>query len=118
MQLTSYSSTPPELPTALAWKPILSLPTKLFEYTADPWKADVVVNADCPHLPKQSSNKYDIYDDSSDSLDLDVVECKAPMSLISNDPTFRQKHLVVPDGSDGSDGTSYPLTKNYTLPVA
>jgi len=37
---------------------------------------------------------------------------------ISNDPSFRQKHPGVPDGSDGSDGTSYPLTENHTLPVA
>jgi len=37
---------------------------------------------------------------------------------ISNDPSFRQKLPGVPDGSDGSDGTSYPLTENYTLPVA
>jgi len=39
-------------------------------------------------------------------------------SFISNDPSFRQKHRRVPDGSDGSDGTSYPLRENYTLPVA
>jgi hypothetical protein len=38
-------------------------------------------------------------------------------SFISNNSSFRQKHLGVPDGSDGSDGTSYPLTENYTLPV-
>jgi len=38
--------------------------------------------------------------------------------LISNDPRFRRKHPCVPDGSDGSDGTWYPLTENYTLPVA
>jgi len=37
---------------------------------------------------------------------------------ISNNPSFRLKHPGVPDGSDGSDGTSYPLTENYTLPVA
>jgi len=37
---------------------------------------------------------------------------------ISNNSKFRQKHTGVPDGSDGSDGTSYPLTENYTLPVA
>jgi len=37
---------------------------------------------------------------------------------ISNEPNFRLKHLGVPDGSDGSDGTSYALTENYTLPVA
>ena len=37
---------------------------------------------------------------------------------ISNNSSFRQKHPGVADGSDGSDGTSYPLTENYTLPVA
>jgi len=39
-------------------------------------------------------------------------------TCISNNPSFRLKHPGVPDGSDGSDGTSYPLTENYTLPVA
>ena len=39
-------------------------------------------------------------------------------SFISNNPSFCLKHPGVPDGSDGSDGTSYPLTENYTLPVA
>jgi hypothetical protein len=38
--------------------------------------------------------------------------------IISNNPSFRLKHPGVPDGSDGSDGTSYPLTENYTLPIA
>ena len=37
---------------------------------------------------------------------------------ISNDPNFHLKHPGVPDGSDGSDGTSYALTENYTLHVA
>jgi len=37
---------------------------------------------------------------------------------ISNDPNYRPKHPGVPDGCDGSDGTSYALTGNYTLPVA
>jgi len=37
---------------------------------------------------------------------------------ISNNPSFRLKHPGVPDGSDGSDGTSNPLTENHTLPVA
>jgi len=37
---------------------------------------------------------------------------------ISNDPNFRLKHPGVLDGSDGSDGTSYALTENYTLPIA
>jgi len=38
--------------------------------------------------------------------------------IISNNSNLRQKHQGVPDGSDGSDRTSYPLTENYTLPVA
>jgi len=37
---------------------------------------------------------------------------------ISNDPNFRLKHTGVPDGTDGSDGISYTLTENCTLPVA
>jgi len=41
-----------------------------------------------------------------------------PIESISNNPGFRLKHPGVPDSSDGSDGTSYPLTENYTLPVA
>ena len=39
-------------------------------------------------------------------------------NLISNNPSFRLKHPGVPDGSDSSDGTSYPLMENYTLPIA
>jgi len=39
-------------------------------------------------------------------------------TTISNDPNFRLKHPGVPDSSDGSDGTSYALTENYTPPVA
>jgi len=38
--------------------------------------------------------------------------------LIIKNPSFRLKHPGVPDGSDGSDGTSCTLTENYTLPVA
>jgi hypothetical protein len=37
---------------------------------------------------------------------------------ISNNPSFRLKHPGVLDGSDGSDRTLYPLTENYTLPIA
>jgi len=36
---------------------------------------------------------------------------------ISNNSSFCQKHPGVPNGSDGSDRTSYPLTENYMLPV-
>jgi hypothetical protein len=35
----------------------------------------------------------------------------------SNNHGFCQKHLDVPDGYDGSDGTLYPLMENYTLSV-
>jgi hypothetical protein len=38
--------------------------------------------------------------------------------FIRNNSSFRLKHQGVPDSSDSSDGTSYPLTENYTLPVA
>jgi hypothetical protein len=44
--------------------------------------------------------------------------CSIIVRGISNNSTFRQKHPGVPDGSDGSDGTSYPLTEDYMLPVA
>jgi len=40
------------------------------------------------------------------------------MELISNNCSFRQKHLGVPKGSDGSDGTSYHPTEKNRLPVA
>ena len=40
------------------------------------------------------------------------------MFSISNNSSFRQNHPGVPDGCDCSDGTSYPLAENYTLPVA
>ena len=41
--------------------------------------------------------------------------CNGP---ISNNSSFSQKHPGVPDSSDRSDGNSYPMTDNYTLPVA
>jgi len=37
---------------------------------------------------------------------------------ISNNASFRLKPPGVPDGSDGSDGTSDPLPEYSTLPVA
>jgi hypothetical protein len=36
----------------------------------------------------------------------------------SNNPSFRLKYQSVPDGSDVSDRTSYPLTEKYTLRMA
>jgi len=52
-------------------------------------------------------------------LSVNQIECVclSGMSCISNNPSFRLKHPGVPDGSDGSDGTSYPLPENHTLPV-
>ena len=44
-------------------------------------------------------------------------DSRFPTKHSSNNSNFREKHPGVPDGSDGSDGTSYPLTENYTLPV-
>jgi len=40
------------------------------------------------------------------------------LGIISNNASLRMKHPGVPDGSDGSEGTSYPPTENYTLPIA
>ena len=52
------------------------------------------------------------------SYPLVILHIVLSFILISNNSSFRQKHPGVPDGSDGSDGASYPLTENYTLPVA
>jgi len=53
--------------------------------------------------------------------DLLIAHCGAvgnPCNLIRNNSSFRQKHHGVPDGSDGSDRTSYTLTEKCMLPVA
>jgi hypothetical protein len=47
----------------------------------------------------------------------DSLQWKCPPA-ISNNPSFRLKYPGVPDGADGSDGTSYPPTENYMLPIA
>jgi len=39
-------------------------------------------------------------------------------SYVSNNFSSHLKDRGVPDGSDGSDGPSYPLTENYTFLVA
>jgi len=39
-------------------------------------------------------------------------------SFISNNSSFHMKHPGVPDGSDSSGRTSYPLLKNQMRPVA
>jgi len=41
-----------------------------------------------------------------------LSEVSHTIALISNNPSFRLKHPGVPDSSDGSGGTSYPLTEN------
>jgi len=40
------------------------------------------------------------------------------VKVITNNSSFRLKHPGVPDGSDGFEGSSYPLTENQTRPVA
>ena len=45
-------------------------------------------------------------------------QCCLFIAIISNNFSFRLKHPGVPDGSDGSDGTLYPLTENQMRPVA
>jgi len=61
---------------------------------------------------------------------IQLISCEVPtarspryclasrLSLISNNSSFRRKHPGVTDGSDGSDGTSCPLTEIHTLLVA
>ena len=43
------------------------------------------------------------------------VECSA---VISNNPSFRHKQSGGPRGSDSAGKSSYPLTENYTHPLA
>jgi hypothetical protein len=67
----------------------------------------------CDHL--YTGEKPDVINEAQRKVskqDASLLWC------ISNNPSFRLKHPGVLDGSDGSDGTSYPLTENYTLPVA
>jgi hypothetical protein len=39
-------------------------------------------------------------------------------TMSNNFSSFCQKHPGVPNGSNGSDGSLYLLTENYTLPAA
>jgi hypothetical protein len=61
-------------------------------------------------------------DEGIDNLSLvPSVSCHTTSNYvwkISNNSIFRWKHPGVPDGSDGSGGTSYPLTENQTQRVA
>jgi hypothetical protein len=43
--------------------------------------------------------------------------CLAHYHPISNNPSFHQKYPCVLVGSHGSDGTLYPLTEKFMLPV-
>jgi hypothetical protein len=123
---SSVSTAPGQLPGAPGIPPII-LPTKQFQPAAEPRRIDVAGIADLPPLAEVSYEHYDAEYETDDSLDMGVAKGIAPISLkltvfslkhISNNPGFRLKHPGVPDGSDGSDGTSYPPTENYTLPVA
>jgi len=51
-------------------------------------------------------------------LSVAMLTATQQTKCISNDSSFRLKHPGVPDGSDGSGGTSYPLTENQTQRVA
>jgi len=66
-------------------------------------------NANCPRC--EANNHWRSVDAHCQNGEVTELRC------ISNYSSFRQKHLGVLDGSDGSDGTSHPLTENYTLPV-
>jgi len=75
------------------------------------------------NAPPGLSTKYHTYGAMPSSTSMTVciqvnILLNRLSSHISNDPNFCLKHPGVPDGSDGSDGTSYALTENYTLPVA
>jgi hypothetical protein len=48
----------------------------------------------------------------------DKKESPVYITIRRNNSSFRQIHAVVPDVTDGSDGTSHPPTENYTLPIA
>jgi hypothetical protein len=60
--------------------------------------------------PDRHTYWYDILSDLDDAVTLAV-------NNISSNSIFRQKHPGVLDGTDGSDGTSYPLTENKMLSV-
>jgi hypothetical protein len=51
-------------------------------------------------------------------IDQRTVQKVSVIQYFSNNSSFHQKHPGVPDGSESYDGTSYPQTENYTLPIA
>jgi hypothetical protein len=51
-------------------------------------------------------------------MEQEIVSAINRALFISNNPSFSLKHPGVPDCSDGTAGTSYPLTENQTRPVA
>jgi len=69
----------------------------------------------CFSIPDLTTKAYEI--DQLPGTILEAIRTNSGLH-ISNNSSFRLKHPGVPDGSDSSDGTSYPLTENYTLPVA
>jgi hypothetical protein len=56
-------------------------------------------------------------DSASPALWMTTTPSSRHGGYISNNSSVRQKLPGVPDGSDCSDGTLYPLTENFTLPV-
>jgi hypothetical protein len=67
------------------------------------------VESDADHPPETISDTKD-WVNWNGNLD-------NPNDSISNKCSVCQKHPAVPDSSDSSDGTLYPLTEDYILPV-
>jgi len=89
--------------------------------------ADPFTYAEAMEIPQRDHCNGAMEEDSTSSMlrnTFSALNCQEARQLhvkpmcISNDLNFRLKHPGVLDGSDGSDGTSYALTENYTLPVA
>jgi len=77
-------------------------PSELSPWTLIPWYIQNCMACSC---------SLDIY------VLLRLLRLKNSRIIISN-ASFRLKRPGVPDGSDGSDRTSYTLTENYTHPIA
>ena len=63
-------------------------------------------------------NMLGVYNQLQLKVDLREYSEKYSRRYISNNPCFSQEHTGVPDSSDASDRTSYPLKENYTVPIA